>query len=80
LVNNAVDQKMVRLIAEIGEEAGMRIIAEYVQSGPALALLAELGVDMAQGYFIGRPTTVPTNKSMPIPINLRRRQQSSIKA
>ena len=74
LVNNPVDQKMVRLIGEIGQEAGMKTIAEYVQGGPTLALLAELGIDLAQGYFIGRPTTVPTTKSMPIPINLRQRQ------
>lgn len=80
LVNNPVDQKMVKLIAEIGGEAGMRTIAEYVGSGPTLALLTELGVDLAQGYFIGRPTAVPTTKSMPIPINLGRRNQSSIKA
>ena len=80
LVNNPVDQKMVRLIAEIGQEAGMRTVAEYVQNGPTLALLAELGIDMAQGYFIGRPTAVPTEKSMPIPINFSRRQQSSRKA
>jgi len=75
LVNNPVDQKMVRLIAEIGQEAGMKTIAEYVQGGPTLALLAELGVDLAQGYFIGRPTAVPTTKSMPIPIGLRKRAQ-----
>ena len=74
LVNNPVDQKMIRLIGEIGREAGMKTIAEYVQGGPTLALLAELGIDMAQGYFIGRPTSVPTTKSMPIPINLRQRQ------
>jgi len=74
LINNPVDQKMVRLIGEIGQEAGMRTIAEYVQGGPTLALLADLGIDMAQGYFIGRPTAAPTAKSMPIPINLRKRQ------
>lgn len=77
LVNNPVDQKMVRLIGEIGQEAGMRTIAEYVQDGPTLALLAELGIDRAQGYFIGRPTRVPTVKSMPIPIKLRRRRRSA---
>ncbi len=59
---------------EIGQEAGMRIIAEYVQDGPTLALLAELGIDQAQGFLIGRLTSVPTTKSMPIPINLRQRQ------
>lgn len=69
LVSNRVDQKMVRLIAEIGQEAGMKIIAEYVQSGPTLALLGELGVELAQGYYIGRPASAPTRKSMPIPIN-----------
>jgi diguanylate cyclase (GGDEF)-like protein len=76
LINNPVDQKMVRLIGEIGQEAGMRTIAEYVQGGPTLALLAELGIDLAQGYFIGRPTSVPTTKSMPIPIGLRQRQEA----
>ena len=78
-MNNPVDQKMVRLIGEIGQEAGMRTIAEYVQGGPTLALLAELGIDLAQGFFIGRPTSVPTTKSMPIPINLKKRQASQKK-
>jgi EAL domain-containing protein (putative c-di-GMP-specific phosphodiesterase class I) len=77
LVDNPVDQKMIRLIGEIGREAGMRTIAEYVQGGPTLALLADLGIDMAQGYFIGRPTAVPTNKSMPIPINPKNRNTPS---
>jgi len=76
LIKNPVDQKMVRLIGEIGREAGMRTIAEYVQGGPTLALLAELGIDLAQGYFIGRPTAMPTDKSMPIPINLKQRQEA----
>ena len=77
LVKNPVDQKMVRLIGEIGQEAGMRTVAEYVQSGPTLTLLAELGIDLAQGYFIGRPTAAPTKKSMPIPIkNLQRQRQT----
>ncbi len=68
LVNQRVDQKMVQLIGEIGREAGMKTIAEYVQSSEALSLLGKLGIDYAQGYFIGRPAKVPTMKSMPIPI------------
>ena len=75
LVKNRFDQKMVRLIAEIGREAGMKTIAEYVQSGPAMALLSELGVDMAQGYFIGRPASQPIFKSMPIPLESRRKNR-----
>ncbi len=68
LVNKPVDQKMVQLIGEIGREAGMKTIAEYVQSSEALSLLGKLGIDYAQGYYIGRPMKVPTMKSMPIPI------------
>jgi len=75
LVKNRFDQKMVRLIAEIGREAGMKTIAEYVQSGPALVLLSELGVDMAQGYYIGRPASQPIIKSMPIPLDSRRKNR-----
>ncbi len=68
LVNKRVDQKIVQLIGEIGREAGMKTIAEYVQSSEALSLLGKLGIDYAQGYYIGRPMKVPTLKSMPIPI------------
>jgi EAL domain-containing protein (putative c-di-GMP-specific phosphodiesterase class I) len=68
IVSKPVDQKMVQLIGEIGREAGMKTIAEYVQSGEAFSLLGKLGIDYAQGYYIGRPTKTPTMKSMPIPI------------
>ena len=73
LPNNPVDQKMIRLIAEVGKEAGMQTIAEYVRNVESLELLAELGVDMAQGYFVGRPTKAP--KTQPTPISLKSRRQ-----
>lgn len=80
LVSNPFDQKMVRMIAEIGREAGMRTIAEYVQSGPALVLLSDLGVDMAQGYFIGRPVERPIFRSMPVPLESRRNKRRAIQS
>ena len=76
LVNNPVDQKMIRLIAEIGHEAGMKTIAEYVQDTESLSLLGELGVDLAQGYFVGKPTREPTNKTTPISLESRRLWQT----
>ena len=74
LVKNPVDQKMVRLIAEIGREAGMKTIAEYVQSGPAFSLLAELGVDYAQGYYVGKPVAVPRRRTLPVALASKRRK------
>mgnify|MGYP001811876188 CR=1 FL=1 len=72
IVNRPVDQKMIKLIAEIGHEAGMKTIAEYVQNAASLALLEELGVDLAQGYFVGRPTKTPQQRSTPISLGYRR--------
>lgn len=70
-----VDQKIVQLIGELGRAAGMKTIAEYVQSRAALTLLANLGVDYAQGFYIGKPTSSPEKKSMPIPIDTQRQKQ-----
>jgi len=72
MLNKPVDQKMIKLIAEIGHEAGMKTIAEYVQDVESLALLEELGVDMAKGYFVGKPTREPRQKSTPISLGYQR--------
>jgi len=74
LVRNPVDQKMVRMIGEIGRAAGMKTVAEYVQSGAAFTLLGELGIDFAQGFYIGRPTVTPMRKTMPVSIVRRQRK------
>ena len=67
---------MIRLIAEIGAEAGMEVIAEYVQDAESMALLGELGVDLAQGFFVGRPTEKPEHKSTPISLASRRERST----
>ena len=77
LLKNPVDQKVIKLIAEIGREAGMKTIAEYVQDAESLALLEELGVDMAQGFFVGRPSKVPRFAPTPITLDARRRSFSA---
>ncbi|MEO1201883.1 MAG: EAL domain-containing protein [Pseudomonadota bacterium] len=77
LPQNPVDQKVIRLIADIGKEAGMKTIAEYVQDAKSLALLEELGVDMAQGYFVGRPAETPEFNSTPISLGPRRLSKST---
>ena len=77
IMNNPVDQKMIKLISEIGREANMQTIAEYVQNAESLELLGELGVDLAQGYFVGRPTKRPLYKSTPISLSLQRSKRLS---
>jgi diguanylate cyclase (GGDEF)-like protein len=77
IVNNPVDQKMIKLIAEVGREANMQTVAEYVQDAESLELLGELGVDLAQGFFVGRPTRRPLYKSTPISLSSRRQRRTS---
>ena len=76
MLNKPVDQKMIKLIAEIGHEAGMKTIAEYVQDVESLALLEELGVDLAQGYFVGKPAKEPQQQSTPISLGYQRLQRT----
>jgi diguanylate cyclase (GGDEF)-like protein len=77
LLNRPVDQKMIKLIAEIGREAGMKTIAEYVQNVESLVLLAELGVDLAQGYFVGKPAREPQQRSTPISLGYQRLKRTN---
>jgi diguanylate cyclase (GGDEF)-like protein len=72
LPKNPVDQKMIRLIAEVGQEAGMETVAEYVQDAETLNLLAELGIDMVQGHFVGEAVDAPKDISTPIALDTHR--------
>ena len=74
LPDNPVDQKMIKLIAEIGREAGMKTIAEYVRNAETIELLAELGVDLAQGFYVGRPAKRPKDTPTPISLTARRKK------
>jgi PAS domain S-box-containing protein len=49
------DRKLVRSIVAMAGQFGLRTVAEGVEDAATLALVRELGVDLAQGYCIGRP-------------------------
>ncbi len=53
---NDADQLTVKAIVQIARGLGKTTIAEYVQDDETIAMLREYGVDMAQGYHLGRPT------------------------
>ncbi|WP_439510356.1 ammonium transporter [Marinimicrobium koreense] len=46
---------MVGSINNIGQEMGLKTVAEFVESADILEALRELGVDFAQGYYLGKP-------------------------
>ncbi len=51
------DQILVRSTIELAHELGFKVVAEGVEDGDCLAMLAGYGCDVAQGWFIGRPET-----------------------
>lgn len=55
-----VNFAMVRSIQQLGKSMGIMTVAEYVENEAILRMLAEIGVDFAQGYGIARP--VPLNE------------------
>jgi diguanylate cyclase (GGDEF)-like protein len=56
--NSDADQLTVQAIVQIARGLGKTTIAEYVQDDATTQLLREYGVDMAQGYHLGRPVDV----------------------
>lgn len=58
LLNDPIDQQLVKSMIEVGRALGKKIVAEYVENAETLALLRQFGVDRAQGHHIGRPVPV----------------------
>jgi diguanylate cyclase (GGDEF)-like protein len=55
IVRNDADRLTVKAIVEIARGLGKTTIAEFVEDAETVGLLRDFGVDMAQGYHLGRP-------------------------
>jgi diguanylate cyclase (GGDEF)-like protein/PAS domain S-box-containing protein len=53
--SSEVDYEMVRFTNDISHLMGRKTIAEYVTDPSILTSLREIGVDFAQGYWVGKP-------------------------
>jgi EAL domain-containing protein (putative c-di-GMP-specific phosphodiesterase class I) len=56
IATESSDFAVVKSINDIGHFLGKQTIAEYVADEEILRLVAEIGVDYAQGYAISKPT------------------------
>ena len=54
-MSNRTDQLVIQAVVDIARGLGKRTVAEMVGDRATLDMLAEMGVDHAQGYHIGRP-------------------------
>lgn len=55
LPQSETDRHLVRAIVDMARGLGVETAAEFVADGETLRLLRGMGVDLAQGYYIGKP-------------------------
>ena len=53
--HDRTDQLVIQAVVDIARGLGKRTVAEQAGDDATLALLRGMGVDQAQGYFLGRP-------------------------
>ncbi|UCE76249.1 MAG: EAL domain-containing protein [Gammaproteobacteria bacterium] len=53
--NNEGNAAIVRSVIDMAHHMGLKVVAEGIETQEAVELLAGLGCDLAQGYFISRP-------------------------
>jgi two-component system CheB/CheR fusion protein len=58
ILDDPIDLAMVKSISEIGQVMGKQIIAEYVESELVLEKLKEMGLNYAQGFYLGAPVAL----------------------
>lgn len=55
MLNDEIDCSIVESVNTIGHVAGLKTIAEYVETREVMDKLKDLGIDYAQGYCIDKP-------------------------
>jgi len=63
ILDNALDQAIVRSTCEVARALNLPIVAEFVENEAQMRLLKELGVNFVQGYVIDRPAALPSFNS-----------------
>jgi diguanylate cyclase (GGDEF)-like protein len=53
------DQIIVQSMIDIAHGLDKEVVAEFIENADTLGILTEMGIDYAQGYYIGKPTLYP---------------------
>jgi diguanylate cyclase (GGDEF)-like protein/PAS domain S-box-containing protein len=65
LPRTPADQLVVKALVDVCHGLGIKTVAEFVGDQETVDLLGKLGVDFAQGYFIGKPHPVAELRAAP---------------
>jgi EAL domain-containing protein (putative c-di-GMP-specific phosphodiesterase class I) len=53
---------MVESIHNVGKLMGLKTVAEFVENQQILDKITEIGIDYAQGYYLGKPEIIQMNR------------------
>ena len=63
IASNPIDQAMVKAIRDVADSMQITTVAECVETQAILDVLSDIGIDIAQGFHIGRPMPIGTQLS-----------------
>ena len=55
MLHDRIDRAMVEMIHHLARTTGKKTVAEFVENADLLEAVRSIGVDYAQGYFVGMP-------------------------
>ena len=67
MAHSSVDQAMVESMNQVAHALGKLTVAECVENEETMRLLKDMGIDLAQGNYLGRPGDVPVSFIQPEP-------------
>lgn len=50
------DQVIVKSMHDLAKDFGLKTVAEMVENSQTLTICEEMGIDLVQGYFVGKPS------------------------
>ncbi len=65
LHEQAVKVQTIKGLTRFAETFGTSLVAEGIECEAELQVLRDLGIDLGQGYFLGRPQPVPATEALP---------------
>jgi diguanylate cyclase (GGDEF)-like protein/PAS domain S-box-containing protein len=65
MAHSSVDQAMVESMNQVAHALGKQTVAECVENAETLQILREMGIDRAQGNYIGRPAAIAVSAIKP---------------
>ncbi len=65
LHNEAVKVQTLKGLARFAETFGTTLVAEGIESDAELRIVRDLGIELGQGWLLGRPQAVPVDRVLP---------------